>query len=165
MRGTRGYLAPEWLSGVAITMKADVYSFGMMVFEFISGARNSEQSRNGRNGFFPMRVAHVLVSGHDDVLGLLDPRLNGEANVEEVVKLCKVACWCVQDDEESRPTMSQVEQILEGVLDVNMPPMPRSLQLFVDNGNDVVFFTESSSSQTSQAQSNLSSGGSQTKSI
>ncbi|KAI3780768.1 hypothetical protein L2E82_10758 [Cichorium intybus] len=165
MRGTRGYLAPEWLSGVAITMKADVYSFGMMVFEFISGARNSEQSRNGKNGFFPVRVANFLVSGHDDVLGLLDPRLNGEANVEEVMKLCKVACWCVQDDEESRPTMSQVEQILEGVLDVNMPPMPRSLQLFVDNGNDIVFFTESSSSQTSQAQSNLSSGGSQTKSI
>ncbi|XP_023736953.1 G-type lectin S-receptor-like serine/threonine-protein kinase At2g19130 [Lactuca sativa] len=161
MRGTRGYLAPEWLSGVAITMKADVYSYGMMVFELVSGVRNSEHSRK----FFPMHAANVLIGGHDDVLGLLDPKLNGEANVEEVMKLCKVACWCIQDDEESRPAMSQVEQILEGVLDVNMPPMPRSLQLFVDNeGNDVVFYTESSSSQTSQAQSNPSSGVSQAKS-
>ena len=41
MRGTRGYLAPEWISGVAITAKADVYSYGMMLFEFVSGRRNS----------------------------------------------------------------------------------------------------------------------------
>ncbi|KAF8043221.1 hypothetical protein BT93_A1537 [Corymbia citriodora subsp. variegata] len=47
MRGTRGYLAPEWISGVAITAKADVYSYGMMLFEFVSGRRNSEPFENG----------------------------------------------------------------------------------------------------------------------
>ncbi|GJW82379.1 G-type lectin S-receptor-like serine/threonine-protein kinase [Tanacetum coccineum] len=163
MRGTRGYLAPEWLSGVAITMKADVYSYGMMIFEFISGKRNSEQSQDGKKQFFPMQAANVLLEG-DDILSLLDPRLHREATVEEVTKLCKVACWCIQDDEERRPTMSQVEQILDGVLDVNMPPMPRSLQLFVDNNDEVVFFTESSASQSSQTNSNPSSGVSHTKS-
>ncbi|KAD4981820.1 hypothetical protein E3N88_18491 [Mikania micrantha] len=163
MRGTRGYLAPEWLSGVAITTKADVYSYGMMLFEFISGARNSEQSEDGPKKFFPMRVANTLTSG-EDVVTLLDPRLHGEANVEQLTKLCKVACWCIQDEEENRPAMSQVEQILDGVLDVNMPPKPRSLQLFVDNNDDVVFFTESSTSQSSQTHSNPSSHGSQVKS-
>ncbi|XP_071696563.1 G-type lectin S-receptor-like serine/threonine-protein kinase At2g19130 [Rutidosis leptorrhynchoides] len=159
MRGTRGYLAPEWLSGIAITTKADVYSYGMMIFEFISGKRNAE-SQQGKNKFFPMQASNVLMTG-DDIISLLDPRLNGEANVDEVLKLCKVACWCIQDDEESRPAMSQVEQILDGVLDVNMPPMPRSLKLFADNDDHVVFYTESSSSQTSQTQSNPSTGGSQ----
>ncbi|XP_024989529.1 G-type lectin S-receptor-like serine/threonine-protein kinase At2g19130 isoform X2 [Cynara cardunculus var. scolymus] len=163
MRGTRGYLAPEWLSGVAITMKADVYSYGMMLFEFISGTRNSEQSEDGKKRFFPMRAANVLIDG-DDILTLVDPRLNGNASAEEVTKLCKVACWCIQDDEEARPAMSQVEQILEGLLDVNMPPKPRALQLFVDDDDHVVFFTESSSSQSSQARSNPSSGVSQAKS-
>ncbi|KAL8228476.1 hypothetical protein R6Q57_016060 [Mikania cordata] len=163
MRGTRGYLAPEWLSGVAITTKADVYSYGMMLFEFISGARNSEQSEDGPKKFFPMRVANTLTSG-EDVVTLLDPRLHGEANVEQLTKLCKVACWCIQDDEENRPAMNQIEQILDGVLDVNMPPKPRSLQLFVDNNDDVVFFTESSTSQSSQTHSNPSSHGSQDKS-
>ncbi|KAK1419595.1 hypothetical protein QVD17_28800 [Tagetes erecta] len=163
MRGTRGYLAPEWLSGVAITTKADVYSYGMMIFEFISGTRNSEQSEDGKHKFFPMRVANTLIDG-GDLLTLLDPRLCGEASLEELTKLCKVACWCIQDDEENRPSMSQVEQILDGLLDVNMPPKPRSLQLFVDNGDDVVFFTESSTSQTSQTHSNPSSHVSQAKS-
>ncbi|XP_076931932.1 LOW QUALITY PROTEIN: G-type lectin S-receptor-like serine/threonine-protein kinase At2g19130 [Bidens hawaiensis] len=163
MRGTRGYLAPEWLSGVAITTKADVYSYGMMVFEFISGARNSEHSEDGKSKFFPMQVANALIGG-EDIITLLDPRLNGEASLEELTKLCKVACWCIQDDEENRPAMSQVEQILDGVLEVNMPPKPRSLQLFVDNVDDVVFFTESSTSQSSQAHSNPSSHVSQAKS-
>nr|XP_043613601.1 G-type lectin S-receptor-like serine/threonine-protein kinase At2g19130 [Erigeron canadensis] len=160
MRGTRGYLAPEWLSGVPITTKADVYSYGMMIFEFISGTRNSESSQDGKKKFFPMIAANVLLGGVD-ILTLIDPRLQREANDEEVTKLCKVACWCIQDDEDCRPAMSQVEQILDGLLEVNMPPMPRSLQLFADNDDNVVFFTESSSNQTSQAQSNPSSVSSQ----
>ncbi|KAI3795390.1 hypothetical protein L1987_38042 [Smallanthus sonchifolius] len=163
MRGTRGYLAPEWLSGVAITTKADVYSYGMMIFEFISGRRNSEQSEDGKNKFFPMQLANTLIDG-GDILTLLDPRLQGEASLEELSKLCKVACWCIQDDEENRPAMSQVEQILDGVLDVNMPPKPQALQLFVDSNDDVVFFTESSTSQSSQPHSNPSSHVSQAKS-
>ncbi|KAL5151869.1 G-type lectin S-receptor-like serine/threonine-protein kinase [Glycine soja] len=42
IRGRRGYLAPEWISGMGIIAKADVYSYGMMLFEFVSGRRNSE---------------------------------------------------------------------------------------------------------------------------
>jgi hypothetical protein len=163
MRGTRGYLAPEWISGVAITAKADVYSYGMMLFEFVSGRRNSEPSADGKIGFFPTRAASLLAEG-GDVLSLLDPRLEGNADAEELTRVCKVACWCIQDDETNRPTMGQVVQILEGVLDVNLAPIPRSLQVFADNQEHIVFFTESSSSQSSQAQSNASTASSQSKS-
>jgi hypothetical protein len=163
MRGTRGYLAPEWISGVAITAKADVYSYGMMLFEFVSGRRNSEPSADGKIGFFPTRAASLLADG-GDVLSLIDPRLEGNADAEELTRVCKVACWCVQDDETNRPTMGQVVQILEGVLDVNLAPIPRSLQVFADNQENIVFFTESSSSQSSQARSNASTSSSQSKS-
>ena len=44
MRGTIGYLAPEWISGLPISAKADVYSFGMVLFELISGRRNTDSS-------------------------------------------------------------------------------------------------------------------------
>ncbi|PON74865.1 Serine/threonine protein kinase [Trema orientale] len=47
MRGTRGYLAPEWISGEAITSKADVFSYGMLLFELISGRRNSGELLDG----------------------------------------------------------------------------------------------------------------------
>ncbi|KAG2712340.1 hypothetical protein I3760_04G120300 [Carya illinoinensis] len=162
MRGTRGYLAPEWISGVAITAKADVYSYGMMLFEFVSGRRNAEPSPDGKTKFFPSWATNLMTDG-GDIFSLLDPRLEGNAGVEEVTRVCRVASWCIQDDETSRPSMGQVVQILEGVLDVNLAPTPRSLQVFVDNQEDIIFFTESSSSQNSQARSNTSTSSPQSK--
>ncbi|KHN04306.1 G-type lectin S-receptor-like serine/threonine-protein kinase [Glycine soja] len=155
MRGTRGYLAPEWISGVAITAKADVYSYGMMLFEFVSGRRNSEPSEDGKVTFFPSFAANVVVQG-DSVAGLLDPSLEGNAEIEEVTRIIKVASWCIQDNEAQRPSMGQVVQILEGILEVNLPPIPRSLQVFVDNQESLVFYTESDSTQSSQVKSNVS---------
>ncbi|KAF2538691.1 hypothetical protein F2Q68_00019300 [Brassica cretica] len=166
MRGTRGYLAPEWISGVAITAKADVYSYGMMLFEIVSGRRNTEQSENGKVRFFPSVAATVLTKD-EDIRSLLDPRLEGEfVDTEELARACKVACWCIQDEESHRPAMSQVVQILEGVLEVNTPPFPRSIQALVENDGSVVFFTESSSSSShnsSQKQNHSSSSSSSKK--
>ncbi|XXG70313.1 hypothetical protein AAC387_Pa06g3100 [Persea americana] len=75
MRGTIGYLAPEWISGVAITPKADVYSYGMMLFEIISRKRNAEQLGDGEFAFSPCWAAEKIVE--DEVLSLLDNRLDG----------------------------------------------------------------------------------------
>ncbi|KAI3728802.1 hypothetical protein L6452_17445 [Arctium lappa] len=163
LRGTRGYLAPEWLSGVAVTAKADVFSYGMLLFELVNGKRNAERSQDSRGTFFPYLAASVVMVG-GDILSLLDSRLNREASIEEVTKIFKVAFWCIQDEEESRPSMSMVEQILEGVLDVNMPPIPRSVKLYADNTEHVVFFTESSSQGSSQEPTSSSSGASPSKS-
>ncbi|KAF5754509.1 putative protein kinase RLK-Pelle-SD-2b family [Helianthus annuus] len=160
MRGTRGYLAPEWLSGVPVTAKADVFSYGMLLFELVCGKRNSEQSHEGSSFTFFPSLAVNLVMGGGDILSLLDSRLNREASVEEVTKVFKVANWCIQDEEKSRPSMSQVERILEGVVDVNMPPIPQSVKIFVDSTVNVPFFNvtssifnESTSTRSSQVQS------------
>ncbi|GMG98642.1 hypothetical protein Nepgr_000482 [Nepenthes gracilis] len=131
MRGTRGYLAPEWISGVAITAKVDVYSYGMMLFELVSGHRNTMQSNDGKVNFFPNWVASEITKGGKDILSILDDRLEGNGDGEEVRKICKVAWWCIQDDENHRLSMGQVVQILEGVSDVSMPPIPQSLQIFL----------------------------------
>ncbi|KAK9133718.1 hypothetical protein Scep_013246 [Stephania cephalantha] len=162
MRGTRGYLAPEWISGVAVTAKADVYSYGMMLFEIISGRRNSEQSENFNLGFFPTWAANKVAEG-EEVLSILDYQLEGHANSEELTRAFRIACWCIQDNELHRPSMGQVVQILEGVLDVNPPPIPRSLQVLVENNEKIRFFSESSN-QTSETQSKPSSDSSQFKS-
>ncbi|KAG2626802.1 hypothetical protein PVAP13_3KG135800 [Panicum virgatum] len=120
VRGTIGYLAPEWISGVAITTKVDVYSYGMMLIEMISGKRNSSCNGNTSDEveYFPVEVASKLAIG--DVGSLLDAE-----------RVCKVACWCIQDNESNRPTMGVVVQILEGLLEIDMPPMPRLLQAIV----------------------------------
>ncbi|KAF7016501.1 unnamed protein product [Triticum aestivum] len=128
-RGTVGYLAPEWISGVAITTKVDVYGYGMVLMEIISGRPNSLEQYTADGDcdvFFPVHAAHMLVEG--DVASLVDDKLLGDVNMEEAERLCKVACWCIQDDEFDRPTMGEVVRTLEGLSDLDMPPIPRLLQ-------------------------------------
>ncbi|KAK9064409.1 hypothetical protein SSX86_015791 [Deinandra increscens subsp. villosa] len=134
MRGTRGYLAPEWILGSAVTAKADVFSYGMMLFELVHGKRNSQQSEDLSFTFFPSLAAKVVMNG-GDILSLIDDRLHREASVEEVTKVLKLAYWCIQDEEDNRPSMSQVEHALEGFLDVNMPPIPQAVMFFLDESD------------------------------
>ncbi|VAH47749.1 unnamed protein product [Triticum turgidum subsp. durum] len=108
-RGTVGYLAPEWISGVAITTKVDVYGYGMVLMEIISGRPNSLELYTAGGDcdvFFPVHAAHMLLEG--DVASLVDEKLSGDVNLEEAKRLCKVACWCIQDDEFDRPIMGEV---------------------------------------------------------
>uniref|UniRef100_A0A0D9YIG8 Receptor-like serine/threonine-protein kinase n=1 Tax=Oryza glumipatula TaxID=40148 RepID=A0A0D9YIG8_9ORYZ len=130
IRGTIGYLAPEWISGESITTKADVFSYGMMLFEIISRKRNLTQTETRTEIFFPVLVARKLVQG--EVLTLLDSELVDDVNLEELERACKVACWCIQDDESSRPTMAEVLQMLEGLVDIEVPPAPRYLQVLAE---------------------------------
>ncbi|XP_026422850.1 G-type lectin S-receptor-like serine/threonine-protein kinase At2g19130 isoform X1 [Papaver somniferum] len=144
MRGTRGYLAPEWISGVAITPKADVYSYGKMLFEMISGKRNTGHiSNDDKISYFPAWAATKMNEG-DDIIFLVDNRLEGNADTLELTRACRVACWCIQDDETHRPSMGQVVQVLEGILEVNRPPTPKSLHLLVGNQDNMFSFLDSS---------------------
>ena len=133
LRGTIGYLAPEWISGVPISAKTDVYSYGKVLLELISGRRNSDQLEGKTIYYFPLLAVVELNKGN--MLKILDPNLNGNANLEEVERVCRIACWCIQDEEHNRPTMRQVVQILEGVLEVSLPPIVRSLQDLIEDSS------------------------------
>jgi serine/threonine protein kinase len=142
VRGTVGYLAPEWIAGTAITTKADVYSYGMMLFEIVSGMRNLRQRQEGSStaDYFPLLAAMKLSEG--ELEGLVDARLGGDVNSAEVERACRVACWCIQDEEGARPAMATVVQVLEGLVEVNVPPVPRSLKLMAEQSTYVKFYSE-----------------------
>ncbi|KAL8499952.1 hypothetical protein ACS0TY_019814 [Phlomoides rotata] len=137
MRGTWGYVAPEWISGVAITTKADVYSYGMTLLELLGGRRNVEgpPSVSGGGGhetekwFFPPWAARKIIEGN--VMDVVDERLGSMYNEVEATRLGLVAVWCIQDDESARPTMGLVVKMLEGVVEVAVPPPPKLLQALV----------------------------------
>ncbi|KAG8054598.1 hypothetical protein GUJ93_ZPchr0001g30227 [Zizania palustris] len=145
-RGTVGYIAPEWIAGTAITAKVDVFSYGMTLFEIVSGRRNVQRKQQQADGggaveVFPLLAARKLVDG-DEMSAVVDSRLCGEADLAEVERACRVACWCIQDDENARPTMATVVQVLEGLVQINVPPVPRSLQLLTDQPNYQYFFSD-----------------------
>lgn len=142
MRGTWGYVAPEWISGLAITAKADVYSYGMTLLELIGGRRNVETPASGANNtngngggdygdkwFFPPWAAHQIIEGN--FAAVIDDRLGGVYKSEEAERVSLVAIWCIQDNEEMRPTMGMVVKMLEGVVEVTTPPPPRLIQALV----------------------------------
>ncbi|KAH9323842.1 hypothetical protein KI387_018481, partial [Taxus chinensis] len=82
-RGTRGYLAPEWISGMPITAKADVYSFGMTLFEIISGRRNLDldEEESSRIVFPPWALAQIAKG---NIMGVVDSKIVENAeDVEE----------------------------------------------------------------------------------
>jgi hypothetical protein len=148
MRGTRGYLAPEWISGEAVTPKVDVFSYGKLLFEIVSGRRNINMLDDEICNYFPARVAIAMNKG-EDLLTLLDYKLEGNANVEELTRACKVACWCIQDDPKDRPTMGQVVKILEGIMQVGMPQIPLYFQHLSENPMEAIVNHETETSSSS----------------
>eukprot|EP00249_Psilotum_nudum_P021363 c28084_g1_i1 orf=994-3501(+) len=121
LRGTRGYLAPEWLMNLRLSEKSDVYSFGMVLLEIISGRKNFDPSENSEKWYFPAYAFQQAENGN--LAELVDVRLKGSANIEEVVRAVRVALWCIQEDVPLRPSMGKVVQMLEGNIAVLDPPL------------------------------------------
>lgn len=105
-RGTRGYMAPEILKEREVTDKADVYSFGMLLFEMIKGKRNYMP----RMPEWSPRVAEMLLK-KGRVMELLDPCLRNVSK-QEVEELVQIALLCTSKNAESRPAMQSVVSYL-----------------------------------------------------
>jgi Protein kinase domain/D-mannose binding lectin/S-locus glycoprotein domain/PAN-like domain len=148
MRGTIGYLAPEWIEGTAITAKADVFSYGMLLFEIIFGKRNWGQEEEVDDPFFPAFAAKKFVQG--DILSLVDVKLIDDIDIEDLERVLKIALWCVQFEEDQRPTMGQVVQILEGLTEVSMPPVPKSFDVITETPCSVNYFSTASLKTSSE---------------
>ncbi|KAL2550557.1 G-type lectin S-receptor-like serine/threonine-protein kinase [Forsythia ovata] len=137
IRGTRGYLAPEWVSNRPITVKADVYSYGMLLLEIIGGRRNLDMTFDAEGFFYPGWAFKELTNGTPTKVA--DRRLEGAVEEEELVRALKVAFWCIQDEISMRPTMGEVVKMLEGSVDINMPSMPQTVLELIEEGLDHVY--------------------------
>jgi serine/threonine protein kinase len=130
-------MAPEWRqSPTPITTKIDVYSFGMVLLEIVSGRRNLQPSScnlveadiRKPDWYFPVWALAKLESG--SCMELVDPSLTQIVNPQEVERALQVAFWCINDMPEQRPSMSHVVQMLEGDIPVKSPvPRPKFLEM------------------------------------
>nr|XP_009403360.1 PREDICTED: cysteine-rich receptor-like protein kinase 10 isoform X3 [Musa acuminata subsp. malaccensis] len=110
--GTNGYMAPEYVMHGSLSTKADVFSFGVLVLELISGRKNSAFSP------LPDPEANSLLEWawklykKGQRLELLDPAVASTADAEQVAMCVQIGLLCTQSDPKLRPDMKRVVIIL-----------------------------------------------------
>ncbi|XP_057741592.1 putative receptor protein kinase ZmPK1 [Arachis stenosperma] len=118
IRGTRGYMAPEWVFNLAVTSKVDVYSYGIVLLEMITGknpaadiqAINGDEPYNGRLVTWVREKKRECASWVEQIM---DSALGSNYDENKMEILARVALDCIEEDNEQRPTMSQVVEMLQ----------------------------------------------------
>ncbi|XVF55187.1 hypothetical protein PTKIN_Ptkin06aG0016700 [Pterospermum kingtungense] len=112
VRGTRGYLAPEWMMNQKIDAKADVYSYGIVLLELLTGKSASAASQDKECSDFVELVTENI--REEELEKIIDPKLEGKYNKEQLKRMVEVAMLCIKDDRSTRPAMSKVVELLTG---------------------------------------------------
>ncbi|KAL6620484.1 hypothetical protein ACP70R_035623 [Stipagrostis hirtigluma subsp. patula] len=120
--GTYGYMAPEYAMDGVFSVKSDVFSFGVIVLEIITGKRN--RGVYSYSGHLNLLAHAWSLLNEGNSLDLVDENLKGSFNSDEVLKCLKVGLLCVQENPEDRPLMSQVLLMLAAT-DVASLPTPK----------------------------------------
>ncbi|XP_020683325.1 putative serine/threonine-protein kinase [Dendrobium catenatum] len=107
--GTTGYLAPEYAMHGQLTKKADIYSFGVLILEIVSGKSSSKPYWYENDKLLLEWTWELYEEGN--LSELIDPVL-GDYPQEEVLRYIKVALFCTQAAAGRRPSMPQVLQML-----------------------------------------------------
>ncbi|XP_044961734.1 putative receptor protein kinase ZmPK1 [Hordeum vulgare subsp. vulgare] len=124
IHGTRGYIAPEWVSSQPITAKVDVYSFGVVLLELLKGARVSDWASNADEEVemvfgrvIRMLAENLMLEGGQQlwIADFIDLRLNGQFDSLQARAMFKLAVSCVEEDGRQRPTMENVVRMLLSV--------------------------------------------------
>ncbi|CAA3005232.1 cold-responsive kinase 1-like [Olea europaea subsp. europaea] len=152
--GTIGYLAPEYAMQGQLTRKADVYGFGVLLLEIVSGRCNT-------NKRLPVEERYLLETAWKlyekrELIQLVDMTLEGDFDMDEACRYLKIGLLCTQDMPKSRPAMSTVLKLLTGEMDLRKKKISRPAILSE--------LTAVNSNTTSPAWGNLDKSSSQNRS-
>ncbi|KAK9064217.1 hypothetical protein SSX86_015597 [Deinandra increscens subsp. villosa] len=121
--GTHGYMSPEYAMDGIFSIKSDVFSFGVLVLEIVTGKKN-------KSFYYASKQLNLI--GHiwnlwkeDNVLELIDESIRAEFSKDEVLRSIHIGLLCVQENAEDRPNMSKVLLMLSSdVINLPQPKYP-----------------------------------------
>ncbi|KAJ6679356.1 hypothetical protein OIU79_019170 [Salix purpurea] len=113
--GTYGYAAPDYIETGHLTAKSDVWSFGVVLYEILTGRRSLE--RNRPRGEQKLLEWVEQFPAHSKKFGLImDPRLENQYSVSAARRIARLADSCLLKSPKDRPKMSQVAETLEQII-------------------------------------------------
>ena len=123
IRGSKGYVAPEWFRSKPVTATVDVYSYGVMLLEIICCRKCLHSETENKEEAILIDWACDCYREHrlDKLVKNDDEARKDMGMVERAVR---VAIWCIQGDPSLRLSMGTVILMLEGVNEVHVPPYP-----------------------------------------
>ncbi|XP_072991016.1 proline-rich receptor-like protein kinase PERK15 [Typha latifolia] len=146
--GTFGYLAPEYASSGKLTEKSDVFSFGVMLLELVTGRKPVDMSVMEDSlveWARPLLTRALVDENYDD---LVDPHLENNYNAMEMQRMVASAAACVRHSAKRRPKMSQIVRALEG--DVSLEDLNEGVK-----PGQSMFFSSSSDHESGSYSSNM----------
>ncbi|KAH9803168.1 Receptor-like serine/threonine-protein kinase SD1-8 [Citrus sinensis] len=132
--GTYGYMAPEYASDGQFSVKSDVFSFGILLLEIISGKKNRGfyHSNNKLN-----LIGHAWKLWNEGMPSqLIDPCIQGSFNLAEVIRCIHIGLLCVQQHPKDRPSMPSVILMLGSETVLPQPKQPGYLADWKSTGQD-----------------------------
>ncbi|KAK7305730.1 hypothetical protein VNO77_43640 [Canavalia gladiata] len=113
--GTFGYAAPEYIATGHLTKKSDIYSFGVVLLEIMSGKRSLDKNRpTGEHNL--VEWAKPLISKRK-ISQVMDTRIEGQYSSREAMRVAHLAIQCLSVEQKVRPTIDEVVKSLEELLD------------------------------------------------
>ncbi|KAJ0525083.1 putative protein kinase RLK-Pelle-LRR-VIII-1 family [Helianthus annuus] len=113
VKGTMGYMDPEYYMTQQLTEKSDVYSFGVVMLELITARKPIEKSR------YIVREVKQAMDKNKELYGLqdvLDPTIGLSSQLKGLERFVDLALRCVEETGNQRPAMSEVVKELEGIM-------------------------------------------------
>ncbi|KAG6525032.1 hypothetical protein ZIOFF_014984 [Zingiber officinale] len=109
--GTQGYVAPEYALTGHLTTKSDVYSYGVVLLELLTGRVPVDMNRPPGESIL-VSWALPQLTDREKVAQVMDPALEGQYSLKEAVQVAAIAAMCVQPEADYRPLMADVVQSL-----------------------------------------------------
>ncbi|KAL6522483.1 putative serine/threonine-protein kinase pix13 [Orobanche minor] len=119
--GTYGYAAPEYVATGHLYVKSDVYGFGVVLVEMLTGLRTLDQTRpSGQHNLIDWIKPHL--SDRRKLKHIIDSRLEGRYPSRSALHTAQLALKCLENEPKNRPAMQEIVETLERINSANEKP-------------------------------------------